>query len=156
MRLHRCGDWPELGAACPYLRKRHHGTWCYEIRVDTTEGRRKLKRSGFSKESDARAVLGQIADLVKLAGDDAKAREKVGDMIAGKTARGGQLPTVDDVRRRLGLRRDLDGSETFGEAWEAWLAGRRKARPSYANTLSSSTAGTGCFRSWPTSLPPTG
>ena len=26
-------------------------------------------------------------------------------------------------------------SETFGEAWAIWLAGRRKARDSYANTL---------------------
>jgi integrase len=42
---------------------------------------------------------------------------------------------VEDVRRRLGLRRELDASETFGEAWAAWLAGRRKARDSYANTL---------------------
>jgi integrase len=39
------------------------------------------------------------------------------------------------VRRHLGLRRELDTSETFGEAWAAWLSGRRKARDSYANTL---------------------
>ncbi len=44
----------QLGAACPDLRKRHHGTWCYEVRIDTTGGRRKLKRSGFGNESDAR------------------------------------------------------------------------------------------------------
>jgi len=40
------------------------------------------------------------------------------------------------VRRRLGLRRgELDASETFGQAWGEWLAGRRKARDSYANML---------------------
>jgi integrase len=39
------------------------------------------------------------------------------------------------VQRRLGLRRELDRSETFGEAWRAWLAGKRKARPSYARNL---------------------
>ncbi len=125
----------QLGAKCPDLEKRHHGTWCYRVRLDTTSGRRQLFRSGFARESDARAVLGQITDLVKLAGDDAKACRKIGDMIAGKTTRGGQLPTVEDVRRRLGLHRELDASETFGEVWEAWLAGRRKVRPSYANTL---------------------
>ena len=125
----------QLGAKCADLDKRHHGTWCYRVRLDTTSGRRQLFRSGFARESDARAVLGQITDLVKLAGDDAKACRKIGDMIADKTTRGGQLPSVEDVRRRLGLHRDLDASETFGEAWEAWLAGRRKARPSYANTL---------------------
>jgi integrase len=125
----------QLGAKCPDLDKRHHGTWCYRVRLDTTSGRRQLFRSGFARESDARAVLGQITDLVKLAGDDAKACRKIGDMIADKTTRGGQLPSVEDVRRRLGLHRELDASETFGEAWEAWLAGRRKARLSYANTL---------------------
>ncbi len=125
----------QLGASCPDLAKRRHGTWCYEVRIDTTQGRRKLKRSGFARESDARAVLEQIADLVKLAGEDTRTRRKIGDMVAEKTARGGQLPTVEDIRRRLGLRRELDASETFGEAWAAWLASRRKARPSYANTL---------------------
>ena len=44
-------------------------------------------------------------------------------------------PSVEDVRRRLGLRHELDASETFGEAWTASLASRRKARDSYANTL---------------------
>lgn len=125
----------QLGAKCPDLGKRHHGTWCYEVRIDATSGRRKLKRSGFARESDARAVLEQIADLIKLAGDDTRTRRRIGDMVAEKTTRGGQLPTVEDIRRRLGLNRELDASETFGEAWAAWLASRRKARPSYANTL---------------------
>jgi len=125
----------QLAAKCPDLAKRHHGTWCYRVRLDTTSGRRQLFRSGFARESDAKTVLDQIADLVKLAGDDAKARQKISDMIAEKTTRGGQLPSVEDVRRRLGLRRELDSGETFGEAWAVWLASRRKARDSYANTL---------------------
>jgi integrase len=125
----------QLGTACSELRRRHHGTWCYEVRIDATDGRRKLKRSGFTRESDARAVLDQVADLIKLAGDDAGTRQKIGDMIAEKTKRGGELPNVNELRRRLGLRRELGAGETFGHAWGAWLAGRRKARDSYANTL---------------------
>jgi hypothetical protein len=39
------------------------------------------------------------------------------------------------VRRRLGLRRDPGEVARFGEAWNAWLAGKRKARPSYARWL---------------------
>ncbi|HVB45572.1 MAG TPA: site-specific integrase [Streptosporangiaceae bacterium] len=39
------------------------------------------------------------------------------------------------MRRRLGLRRDPDAGETFGDAWDAWLKGKRKARPSYARSL---------------------
>jgi integrase len=56
-------------------------------------------------------------------------------MVAEKTTRHGELPTVDELRRRLGLRRELGAGETFGHAWAIWLAGRRKARDSYANTL---------------------
>jgi integrase len=124
-----------LASRCPDLSKRRHGTWCYAIRIDTTGGRRQLFRAGFAREADAKSVLDQIAGLIKLAGDDTRTRQKIGDMIAEKTARGGQLPDVEELRRRLGLRRELAASETFGEAWAAWLAGRRKARDSYANTL---------------------
>jgi len=125
----------QLSAQCPDLAKRRHGTWCYRVRLDTTSGRRQLLRSGFARESDAQKALGQVHDLIKLAGDDDRTRAKIGDMIAEKTMRGGQLPAVEDIRRRLGLRRELGASETFGEAWAVWLAGRRKARDSYATTL---------------------
>ena len=136
----RCGctgpDGRQLGAGCPELSRRRHGTWCYEIRLDTTAGRRKLKRSGFARQSDATAALDTIGDLVKLAGDDERARRKIGDMVFEKSARGGELPAVDDVRRRLGLRRETLGStETFGDSWRAWLAGKKKLRPSSAKRL---------------------
>lgn len=119
----------QLGARCPELSRRRHGTWCCEIRLDTTGGRRKLKRSGFAREADASGALDKIRDLIKLAGDDGRARRKIGDMIFEKSARGGELPAVEDVRRRLGLRRqDLGASETFGASWAAWLAMKRKSR----------------------------
>ena len=126
-----------FGARCPDLEKRRHGTWCYEIRVDVT-GRdgRNLKRGGFARESDASAALDKVRDLVKLAGDDERGRRKIGDMIFEKSARGGELPAVDDVRRRLGLRREnLSSSQTFEESWPAWLAGKKKLRPSAAKRL---------------------
>jgi integrase len=130
------GTGKQLRAKCPDLAKRHHGTWGYATRLDTTTAdQRQLLRSGFSREAEAKAVLDRIADLVKLAGDDDKTRRRIGDMIFEKTRRNGELPTVEELRRRLGLRRELEAGETFGEAWAAWLAGRRKARDSYANTL---------------------
>jgi integrase len=40
------------------------------------------------------------------------------------------------VRRRLGLRREnLGSSETFGDSWRAWLAGKKKLRASSAKRL---------------------
>ena len=127
----------ELGGACPDLDKRRHGTWCLKIRLDTTaQDKRQLKRSGYGRETDASTALGTIGDLVKLAGDDERARRKIGDLIFEKSARGGELPAVEDVRRRLGLRREnLGASETFGEAWPAWLAGKKALRPSSAKRL---------------------
>lgn len=51
-------------------------------------------------------------------------------MVFEKTKNGGQLPAVDDVRRRLGLGRALDRSETVGEWLEQWYAGKRSKRAS--------------------------
>ncbi len=124
----------QLGAACPDLGKRRHGTWYYEVRVDVTgSDGRKLKRGGFERQSDASEKLGHVRDLVKLAADDEAARRKIGDLIFEKSARGGELPAVDDVRRRLGLRReDLGSSDAFASSWAAYAAGRRKWRDSTA------------------------
>jgi integrase len=127
----------QYGANCPELGKRRHGTWSYEIRLDTTKGDgRNLRRGGFARESDASGKLDTVRDLIKLAGDDDRARRKIGDLIFEKSARGGELPAVEDVRRRIGLRRaDLGTSDTFGVAWSAWLAGKKKLRPSAAKRL---------------------
>ena len=128
-------DGKELGRTCPKLTGRHHGTVGYSTRIPTTSGVRELRRFGFATKGDADAAATQVWDLIKLGGADTGTQQRIGDLIFRTTARGGQLPSVEDVRRRLGLRRELDASETFGEAWTAWLAGRRKARDSYANTL---------------------
>lgn len=128
----------ELGRSCPDLEKRHHGTWGYSTRVpaSTKTGVRDLRRFGFDTKTKADAAAKQAWDLIGLAGDDKAAARKIGDMIFDKSARGGELPAVEDVRRRLGLRRaDLGASETFGAAWSAWLAGKRKAKPSYKKWL---------------------
>lgn len=71
-----------------------------------------------------------VDDLIRLAASDDALERKIGDLIWARTKRGGQLPAVDDVRRRLGLRRDLAASETTGEWLETWLAGKRAKRDS--------------------------
>ncbi len=128
----------QLGSGCPDLAKRHHAPngWTYAKWIDTSQGRRELKRSGFARESDADATLGQVCDLIKLAGEDARARIALGDFIWDRTRRGGELPSTDDVRRRFALGQDLASpEEMFGQAWCAWLGGKRKARPSWLRNL---------------------
>lgn len=124
------------GRKCQRLKDRHHGTWGFDLRVQTTTGIRTLRRSGFDTQKAAKGVLDQVNDLIKLAGDDETSRRKIADMIFDKSLRRGELPAVEDVRRRLGLRREnLGNSETFGDAWRAWLAGKKKLRASSAKRL---------------------
>lgn len=136
--LKRCGctgpNGRQLGARCPQLAKRRHGTCGYADRIDTSAGRRLLKRFGFPTKAAAEQALTQVHDLIKLAGADAGVRRRIGDLILDKTCDGGELPAVEDVRRRLGLGRELDRAETFGEAWPVWLAGKKKLRPSARNS----------------------
>jgi len=125
----------QLGTRCPDLRKRHHGEHYLEVRIDTSEGRRKLHRSGYGSNTEAEAVLGQISELVRLTADPADAR-RIGDLIWSATRHGGQLPSAEVVRRRLSLGADPAGSgETFGQAWPAWLAGKKRLRPSSRRRL---------------------
>jgi integrase len=124
------------GRKCPRLKERRHGTWGFDLRVDTTTGKRTLRRSGFDTQTSAGEMLDQVTDLIKLAKDDEAARQRIGDMIFEKSLRRGELPEIDDVRRRLGLRREnLGSSETFGDSWRAWLAGKKKLRASSAKRL---------------------
>ena len=127
----------QLGTHCPDLRKRHHGDYFIEIRIETTAGRRKLKRSGFAKADDAEGALDQIRDLVRLAQDPADVA-RIGDLIWSARIRDGllQVPSADVVRRRLSLGAAPGTSgETFGQAWDAWLAGKKRLRPSSRRRL---------------------
>lgn len=121
----------QLGQQCPDLRKRHHGTWAYKVPVDTTGADdRNLVRAGFETQATAREALGRVRDLVRLAGDDDAARRRIGDLVFEKSARGGELPAVEDVRRRLGLRAaSLAASGTFGAEWLSYAKAKRKWRP---------------------------
>lgn len=135
----RCGcrdeDGKLLGSRCPDLRKRHHGSYETALRLDTGQGRRKLHRSGFARAEDRDAFADQVRELVRLADDDVT-RARIGDLIFERTRYGGQLPSVTVVRRRLALGEGPGGSgETFGQAWESWLAGKRRLRPSSRRRL---------------------
>ena len=125
----------KLGSACPDLSKRHHGSYEAALRIDTSKGRRKLHRSGFATAGERDAFEDQVRELVRLA-DDAATRAKIGDLIFESSARGGKLPAAETVRRRLALGAGPAGTgETFGQAWDTWLAGKRRLRPSSRRRL---------------------
>lgn len=116
-------DGKQLGASCPELSKRNHGVRCLVVRLETTKGRIKHRRTvGSAKtttEKQAKVDLEHISDLVKLA-SDADTATRVGDLIVA--AGSGPLPAVEDVRRRLGLAGDLTGAQTVRDLFEEWFA----------------------------------
>lgn len=120
----------QYGARCPRLTERRHGTYMFSIRLDTTEKTgRLLKRMGYPTQAEAAAARDSVRDLVKLARDDDPLRKKIGDLIFEKSKRGGQLPSAEEIRRRLGVSGDPERrGETFGEAWATYIATKKRAR----------------------------
>ena len=116
-------------ADLPKLTGRHHGTVGYSTRIPTTGGVRELRRFGFTTKTEADKVATQVWDLIKLGGADAGTRQLIGDLIFRATARGGQLPSLEDVRHRLGLGLDPAQPGVTVAAWlDSWLAGKRRTK----------------------------
>lgn len=135
--FHYCGcrdaAGKQLGRACPQLTNSRHRRYGYVRRISTTTAAAwQLYRRGFTTKAAATAGLDEVEALLRLAGDDARVRARIGDLIREKTRRvnGGQLPTPEEVRLRLGGGGRLDEAQTVAEYLEVWLAGKRKVRPS--------------------------
>ena len=89
------------------------------------------QRFRYPTKAAAQEAAEHVGELLGLA----TARNRIGDVIA-TAKRGAPLPSVEDVQRRLGLGQDPDTPGiTFGEARAAWLAGKRKLRPSASRRL---------------------
>jgi len=104
----------------------------FSIRIDTAaKTGRLLKRMGYETQGAASDARDHVRQLVKLAGDDAAMRRKIGDLIFERSKRGGQLPDVDEIRRRLGAGVELDAPNVAVRDWlEEWFAGKRKLKAS--------------------------
>jgi integrase len=128
------------GQQCPHLHRKdgswnsRHGSAGFAARIPTSAGTKAVKRYGYPSKAEAKAAAEQAGKLLDLAGADEATRNKIGDMVMA-VKRGGPLPALEDVRRRLGL--GLDPGQpgvTVGEWLETWLASRRKIRPSVARS----------------------
>lgn len=122
-----------LFTRCPQLTPTSkHGAWQYRDRVppSAARGASAIRRNGFSTRKEAEAYRTRVHDLLALARGDAQSAVRVGDLIVAQTPRGGDLPSVELVKRRLGLRGELDRSQTTGDYLESWFAGKRALRES--------------------------
>lgn len=122
----------QYAARCPHLANDKHGRWRYRDRLATTAkpSGRELNRRGFPTRRKAAGFRDQVAELLALAKGDKGALARIGDLIFERSGRGGHLPDVEDVRRRLGLGGSLDRSQTVGEWLDVWLAGKRSLKAS--------------------------
>jgi hypothetical protein len=134
-------DGKALGQACPRLWRKdgswnsRHGSSGFAVRIPTSEGTKLVRRFGYTSGAATDAAARQVIELLELAGADTPTKAAIGDMIAA-AKRGAPLPTVADVRRRLALGQDPGSSGmTFGEAWPAWLAGKKRLRRSSRERL---------------------
>jgi integrase len=122
-------DGKQIGASCPQLTSdSKHGHWELRDRLATTDGIRPFRRRGMPTKTAAGNFRKDVYAILDLAQGDQRAREKLGDLIFAATNRGGQLPAISDVRRRLGLGLALDRSQTVGEWLDLWLANKKKAK----------------------------
>ena len=91
-------------------------------------GVRELRRFGFATKGDAEAAARHVWELIALAAADTGTQQRIGDLIFEKTARGGELPAVEDVRRRLGLRRRAGPARPSARPGRpGWPGGARRA-----------------------------
>jgi integrase len=119
-----------LSNSCPKLTKKNHGSVAIQIELPlTAEGkRRRFKRAGYSKVTDAQSDVSKVGGLLDLAGDDDDAARRVADLLqAVQTARA-DIPDAAEVRRKLGVGIPLDGATTVGDWLDVFLAGKRKTR----------------------------
>lgn len=121
-------DGKQLAAKCPQLTSdSKHGQWELRDRLPTTGGIKPFRRRGMPTKKAAGEFRKAVYDILDLAHGDQRAREKLGDLVFASTNRGGQLPLLADVKRRLGLGLALDRSQTVGEWLDLFIANKKRA-----------------------------
>jgi integrase len=120
---------------CPeFVAKPKHGWWEYRDRLlaGSQTKLRTFRRRGFATRTATVQFHDHLYELLGLARGDRQLTAAVGDLVFAATKRHGQLPAVEDVRRRLGIGRELDRSQLTREWFEQSIAGKRKLRESTA------------------------
>lgn len=123
----RDGTGRDLGANCPKLGRRGHGAWHVrqELPAALDGKRRRFRRDGFPTADDAQDALDRVRALLKLS-EEEDAEELVGAMLAGLD-KDEQLPTVDEVKRKLQAGLALDDRGTMGPAMWAWYEQEKRS-----------------------------
>ncbi|MGO4425237.1 site-specific integrase, partial [Streptomyces sp. MCAF7] len=119
-----------LGTKCPQLSKRSHGN--YEIHQELPVGesgtRRRFRRSGYAKVTDAQSGIDRIRALLDLAEDDEEAARRIGDLLMTVMTERKPIPEPAEVLRRLGSSMPLDNTMTVGQWLDTWIESKKTKR----------------------------
>lgn len=125
-----CRD-PQTGkqyaAKCPKLSDTKHGHWELRDRLASKAGVKPYRRRGFPTKRAASEHRDHVYALFALAKGERLAETQIGDLVHGMK-RGQQLPSIDEVRRRLGIGQRLDRSMLMREALESFYAAKKRAK----------------------------
>jgi integrase len=123
----RDGNGKDLGAKCPKLSQRRHGTWYVqqELASDPSGPRKIFRRQGFATKDEAQDELDKVRELVRLAGDDEADLRTITEMLMALD-RNEDLPDPDTVRGRLKAGVALNPKQSLGEWLDHWIDQREK------------------------------
>lgn len=119
----RCRDenGRDLGAKCPKLTQRSHGT--YQVRQEmapTQDGQRQVfRRYGYEKREDAQADLDRVRELLNLAEGDVEDGLAITEMLLA-LEHGENLPETEVVKQRLRSNQALNDKGTMGDWLDIW------------------------------------
>jgi hypothetical protein len=124
----RCRDenGKDLGAKCPKLKQRNHGSWQirHELLPAANGTRRTFRRSGIEDRDDAVEVYDRLRALLNLADDDPEDLEKITQMLAD-LGRKQTLPDPEVIRTELRSGQALNDNGTVGEWLDVGIEQRR-------------------------------
>ncbi|MEV4800752.1 site-specific integrase, partial [Nonomuraea sp. NPDC049421] len=139
----------KISKTCPKLRRAHgeggsrwsssHGTWGYQLELPAhADGRRRspLRRSGFATLEDAEAKLDHARGLLAL-DDEPAVRRQITKLMLSVLKDTRCLPDLEEVRRKVRTRQDLNQHVTVAEWMEEFLKRKRAIEPTTKRTYES-------------------
>ncbi|MFI6184291.1 tyrosine recombinase XerC [Nonomuraea sp. NPDC051191] len=126
----------KLGKACPKLRRpgggerwsSAHGRWAYQLELPAhADGRRRnpLRRRGFATLEEVEAELEHARALLAL-DEDPHIQRKVAELMLATLKDTKALPPVEEIRRKVRTRQDLNPTVTVAEWMQEFLRRKRK------------------------------
>ncbi|WP_432001795.1 tyrosine-type recombinase/integrase [Streptomyces sioyaensis] len=123
----------QLNSSCPKLKQRKHGVWMAAQELPPREDgtRRRFRRTGYAKQTDAKSDLDKVRALLSITDkDDTEGRRRLGDLLESVSASKEAIPDYETTKRKFSTGQSLTTHITVGEWLETWLAGKKALRKS--------------------------